>query len=231
MSHATLIATANREKGSRSARRLRLAGSIPAVVYGEGVEPLPIAVEAKSFRTAVSGEQGINSLIELDADGKKFLVMARDIQRHPVRGTVAHVDFQVVDPNQPVVVEVPLHMVGDAVEVRHADWEVDQQMFSIEVRSRPDQIPTHVDVDISDLKVGGTIRVEELDFAQGCRARRRPDRLGRDVSSRSHHGPREGGRGDRNRGIVRRGAAALSRPRPTRECEHPGHPRTGQPRS
>ena len=167
MTHATLHATATRDKGSRNSRRLRAAGSIPAVVYGEGVEPLPIAVEAKSFRTAVSGEQGINSLIELDADGKKFLVMARDIQRHPVRGTVAHIDFQVVDPNQAVVVEVPLHIIGDAVEVRHADWEVDQQMFSIEVRTRPDEIPTHIDVDISDLKVGGTIRVEELTLPKG----------------------------------------------------------------
>jgi large subunit ribosomal protein L25 len=167
MTHAKLHATATRDKGSRNSRRLRAAGSIPAVVYGEGVEPLPIAVEAKSFRTAVSGDQGINSLIELDADGKKFLVMARDIQRHPVRGTVAHIDFQVVDPNQAVVVEVPLHIIGDAVEVRHADWEVDQQMFNIEVRTRPDQIPTHIDVDISDLKVGGTIRVEELTLPKG----------------------------------------------------------------
>ena len=156
---------------------------------------MPIAVEAKSFRTAVSGEQGINSLIELDADGKKFLVMARDIQRHPVRGTVAHVDFQVVDPNQPVVVEVPLHIIGDAVEVRHADWEVDQQMFSIEVRTRPDQIPTHIDVDISNLKVGGTIRVEELELPKGVEPGRRPDGVGRDVATRSHHGPRrQGGR-------------------------------------
>jgi large subunit ribosomal protein L25 len=167
MSHATLHATTTRAQGSRNSRRLRLAGSIPAVVYGEGVTPLPIAVEAKSFRTAVSGEQGINSVIELDADGKKYLVMAREIQRHPVRGTVAHIDFQVVDPNQAVVVEVPIHIIGDAVEVRHADWEVDQQMFNIEVRTRPDQIPTHIDVDISDLKVGGTIRVEELTLPKG----------------------------------------------------------------
>jgi len=100
--------------------------------------------------------------------------MAREIQRHPVRGTVAHVDFQVVDPNEPVVVEVPLHIIGDAVEVRHADWEVDQQLFSIEVRTRPDQIPTHIDCDITDLKVGGTIRVGGPCVAQGCRTRWRP---------------------------------------------------------
>ncbi len=167
MSHATLHASTSREQGSRNSRRLRLAGSIPGVVYGFGVEPLPVSVDAKSFRTAVTGEQGLNTLIDLDADGKKFIVMAREIQRHPVRGTVAHIDFQVVDPDQPVVVEVPLHIIGDAVEVRHADWEVDQQMFSVEVLARPSDIPTHLDVDITELKVGGTIRVADVAMPKG----------------------------------------------------------------
>jgi large subunit ribosomal protein L25 len=131
---------------------------------------LAISVDAKSFRTAVSGEQGLNSLINLDAEGRTFLVMAREIQRHPVRGTVSHIDFQVVDPNKPVVTEVPLHLVGDAVEIRHADWEVDQQMFSLEVRARPDQIPTHIDVDISELKVGDSIHIEHVILAKGVEA-------------------------------------------------------------
>jgi large subunit ribosomal protein L25 len=167
MSQVTLNASTNRAQGSSSSRRLRGAGSIPAVVYGHGVTPLPVSVDAKAFRTAVSGEQGLNSLIDLDADGQKFLVMAREIQRHPVRGTVAHIDFQVIDPNQPVAAEVPLHLVGDAVEVRHADWEVDQQMFSLEIKTRPDQIPTHIDVDISGLKVGSAIRVADLVLPSG----------------------------------------------------------------
>jgi large subunit ribosomal protein L25 len=170
MPQVTLNATLSRDKGSRNSRRLRLAGSIPAVVYGGGGDTVSIAVDAKAFRTAVSGDQGLNSLINLDADGKHYLVMAREIQRHPVRGTVAHIDFQVVDPNKPVVTEVPLHMVGDAVEVRHADWEIDQQMFSLEVRARPDQIPTHVEVDISELKVGDSIRIEDLALAKGVEA-------------------------------------------------------------
>jgi large subunit ribosomal protein L25 len=66
-----------------------------------------------------------------------------------------------------VVAEVPLHLIGDAVEVRHADWEVDQQMFSIEIRTRPDQIPTHLDVDISELKVGSSIRVQDVVLPKG----------------------------------------------------------------
>ena len=167
MSHATLNATAIRGKGSRNARRLRLAGSIPAVVYGEGVSPLPVSVDAKSFRTAVSGDQGLNTLIDLDADGQKFVVMAREIQRHPVRGTVSHIDFQVVDPNKPVAAVVPLHMIGDAVEVRHADWEIDQQLFNLEVFTRPDKIPTHIDVDISHLIPSMAIRVGDVKLPEG----------------------------------------------------------------
>ena len=167
MSKVTLNASTSREKGSSNSRRLRSAGSIPGVVYGPGVSPLPISVDAKSFRTAVSGDQGLNSMIELDADGKKFLVMAREIQRHPVRGTVSHIDLQVVDPKSTVIAEVPLHMVGDAVEVRHADWEIDQQMFSLEIKTRPDTIPTHIDVDISDLKVGDSIRVSDIVLPEG----------------------------------------------------------------
>jgi large subunit ribosomal protein L25 len=84
-----------------------------------------------------------------------------------VRGTVAHIDFQVVDPNQVVVAEVPLHIIGDAVEVRHADWEIDQQMFSIEVKTRPDLIPNFIEVDISDLTVGAAIRVSDLALPEG----------------------------------------------------------------
>lgn len=170
MPQVTLNASLSRDKGSRSSRRLRQAGSIPAVVYGGGVDTVSIAVDAKAFRTAVSGDQGLNSLINLDADGQKYLVMAREIQRHPVRGTVAHVDFQVVDPNQPVVTEVPLHIVGDAVEVRHADWEIDQQLFNLEVFARPDRIPTHVDVDISHLTPGDVIRLGDVVLPEGVTA-------------------------------------------------------------
>jgi large subunit ribosomal protein L25 len=170
MPQVTLHALTSRERGSAGSRRLRHEGAIPGVVYGHGVGPLPVSVNAKEFRTAVSGEQGLNALITMDADGTTYTVMAREIQRHPVRGTVSHVDFQVVDPNQTVVAEVPLHLIGDAVEVRHADWEVDQQMFSIEVKTRPDRIPHSIDVDISELTAGAAIRVGDLVLPEGVEA-------------------------------------------------------------
>ncbi len=167
MSQAALSASTTRVLGSRASRRLRGDGSIPAVVYGSGVSVLSVAVNAKEFRAAVSGDQGLNSLITLEAGGVQYLVMAREIQRHPVRGTVSHIDFQVIDPDKAVVAEVPLHLVGDAVEVRHADWEIDQQLFVLEVRTRPDRIPTHFDVDISEMRAGTSIRLGELVLPDG----------------------------------------------------------------
>ena len=170
MSQITLSAATDRVHGSASSRRLRIAGSIPAVVYGEGITAVHVAVNAKEFRTAVSGEQGLNSLINLEVAGKTYTVLARELQRHKVRGTVAHIDFQVVDPNKPVVAEVPLHVIGDAVEVRHADWEVDQQLFNIEVKARPSDIPTFINVDISELKPSGAIRISDLTLPAGVEA-------------------------------------------------------------
>ncbi len=193
MSEATLHASTERAAGTRNSRRLRLAGSIPAVIYGADMAPLTVAVDAKAFRGAVSGERGLNTVIELDAAGATYTVMAREIQRHPVRGTVAHIDFQIVDPNEPVEVEVPLHVIGDAVEVRHADWELDQQLFSLQIRTRPDQIPTHVDVDISTLRPGGAIRVGDVVLPAGVEAA--VDRALSVVTTRAGRTAKAGGAG------------------------------------
>jgi large subunit ribosomal protein L25 len=170
MPETTLVAEVGRETGSSDTRRLRSGGKIPAVVYGQGIDPLAIAVDSSEFRQALSGEQGLNTLLDLVAGEQHFLVLAREIQRHPVRGTVNHVDFQVVNRSQGVEVEVPLQVIGEALDVRHHDWEVDQQLFSIHVKAAPDRIPNSITVDISDLKVGGTVRVGDLVLPEGVEA-------------------------------------------------------------
>jgi large subunit ribosomal protein L25 len=170
MSQITLNATTKRPLGSRPVRRLRAEGQIPGVVYGEGTSPFPVAVDAKAFRNAVSGAHGLNTVLTLTTEDGSYTVMARQIQKHPVKNVVAHVDFQVVDLTKGVVVEVPVHVVGDAVDVRHHDWEVDQKAYSMLVRATPDAIPTFVTVDISDLKVGGAIRVIDVPLTDGVEA-------------------------------------------------------------
>ena len=117
MAEITLTADAGREIGSSSTRRLRAEGRIPGVVYGHGVDPIPVAVVAREFQVAMSGEAGLNTLLSLEVDGTDYLTLARDIQRHPVRSTVTHVDFLIVDRDELISAEVPITLVGEAVEV------------------------------------------------------------------------------------------------------------------
>jgi large subunit ribosomal protein L25 len=162
MADITLLAESGRTIGSRPARRLRADGRIPGVLYGPGVAPISVSVSARDLRGALSTEAGLNAVLSLSVDGKKYVTMARELQRHPVRGSVTHVDFQVVDPNREVSADVPITLVGEAVEVNRADGVLEQQMFSLTVRSRPADIPTHIEVDVSELVIGAAVRVSDL---------------------------------------------------------------------
>jgi large subunit ribosomal protein L25 len=175
MAEITLVAEAGRAAGSRPTRRLRAEGRIPAVVYGHGADPIAVSVVGRDLRAALSTEAGLNALLSLQVDGSSYLTMAREIQRHPVRGTVLHVDFQVVDREQQVSAEVPVNLVGEATEVDHADGVVDQQLFSLPVKARPEDIPSHVEVDISALTVGTSVRVSDVTLPAGVELDIDPD--------------------------------------------------------
>jgi large subunit ribosomal protein L25 len=97
----------------------------------------------------------------------KLMTMARELQRHPVRNTVIHVDFQVVDPNREITSEVSITLVGEALELHRADGILDQQLFALPIRSRPSDIPTHLEVDITDLVIGSAVRVSDIVLPAG----------------------------------------------------------------
>jgi large subunit ribosomal protein L25 len=162
MAETTLLAESGRTTGSRPARRLRTDGRIPGVVYGPGVDPIAVSVAARDLRGALSTDAGLNAVLSLHLDGKEYLTMARELQRHPVRGSVTHVDFQIVDPDREVSAEVPITLVGEAIEVQRGDGVLEQQMFALTVRARPADIPTHLEVDISELVIGAAVRVSDL---------------------------------------------------------------------
>src|SRR3982074_1581558 len=96
MAEITLLAEAGRPTGSRPSNRLRSAGRIPGVIYGHGTDPMAISGNGRHLRTALTPQAGLNALLSLQLDGKTHLTLAREIQRHPVRHTVTHVDFQIV---------------------------------------------------------------------------------------------------------------------------------------
>jgi len=162
-----LVAEPGRPVGTRPSRRLRADGRVPAVVYGPGVDAFPVMVQARDLRSALNTEAGINAVLSLRVDGKSYLTMARELQRHPVRGNVIHVDFQVVDPNREISAEVPISLVGEPVELHRSDGVLDQQLFALPVRARPADIPVHFEVEISQVVIGSAIRVSEIALPEG----------------------------------------------------------------
>lgn len=143
---------------------------MPGVVYGHGTEPVAVAVGGRELRLALSGEAGSNTLLSLQTGKKSFLTVARELQRNPLSGMVTHVDFQIVRRDEVIGAEVPVVLVGDAIEVHHAEGVVDQQLFALPVRAKPADIPTSVEVDVSALVVGAVIRVGDLDLPSGVTA-------------------------------------------------------------
>ena len=167
MAEFTLVAEAGRTVGSRPARRLRDEGRIPAVVYGNGVDPISVTVAARDLRAALNTDAGVNAVLSLQVGDTTLMTMARELQRHPVRNTVIHVDFQVVDPNREITSEVSITLVGEAIELHRADGILDQQLFALPIRSRPSDIPTHLEVDITDLIIGSAVRVSDIVLPPG----------------------------------------------------------------
>ena len=177
MAEFILLAEPGRPIGSRPARRLRAGGRVPAVVYGQGVDPVPVTVRARDLRAALSTEAGLNAVLSLRVDGKPYLTMARELQRHPVRGTVIHVDFQIVDPEREISAEVPISLVGEAIELHRTDGVLDQQLFSLPVRARPADIPAHLEVDVSEVVIGSVIRVSEIALPGGVITELEPESI------------------------------------------------------
>ncbi len=139
----TLTAETGRPVGSRSSRRLRAEGKVPAVVYGAGTDPTAIAVRWSDLRAALITDAGMNALITLDVDGDERLTIVKDMQRHPVRRDVTHVDFIVIDRNKAIDVDVPV-VLEDTEGDNLAGLVVDQQLFSLAISAKPGSIPNEL---------------------------------------------------------------------------------------
>src|SRR5919108_2385284 len=167
MADIVLAAQAGRPTGSSASRRLRATGKVPAVVYGRGTEPRAVSVDWRDLRSALNTDQGVNALLTLDLGGRKTKAIVKELQRHPVRRDVLHVDFLEVDPDKPVDTEVTIVLEGDAEKVTREQGVVEQILNAIVVTGKPADIPGHIAVDVSDLEIGQTITVAELALPAG----------------------------------------------------------------
>lgn len=162
-----LKAATGRELGSSSARRLRKEGKIPGVVYGLTADPVAVSLEYAEARKALTTDAGLNALLNLEIDGNAELCLVKDLQRHVVRDEVTHIDFLRVDPKARIELEVPLVLTGESREVANVSGIIDQTLFTITVATLPTTIPNEIVVDISDMAVGDSIRVEDLILPDG----------------------------------------------------------------
>jgi large subunit ribosomal protein L25 len=167
MPEITVVAEASRPIGSRPSGRLRAAGQIPGVIYGHGRDPLPISVDGRALRAALTTDAGLNALLALQVGDETHLTLAREIQRHPVRSTVIHVDFLIVSRDEVVSADVPINLVGEARKVGQVDGRIEHQLTSLTVHAKPADIPTYLEVDISEMEVGDTLRVSDITLPAG----------------------------------------------------------------
>jgi large subunit ribosomal protein L25 len=177
MADVQLVAEPGRTEGSRSSRRLRREGRIPAIVYGHGIEPIAVSIDARELRVALNGEAGSRALLDLRVGGERHLAVARQLQRHPVRHTVTHVDFQVVSRDEIISADIPINLVGDAVAVHRGDGTVAQDLTALTVKARPADLPPHIEVDVSELEIGGSIRVSDITLPDGVETDADPEQV------------------------------------------------------
>jgi large subunit ribosomal protein L25 len=157
-----LAAETGRPTGSSASRRLRAAGKIPAVLYGRGADPAPLSVDWRELRAALTTDKGLNALLTLQVGRKKTKAIVKELQRHPVRRDVLHVDFLAVDVDVAITTDVPIVLEGEAIKVLREQGIVDQVLSALVISAKPDAIPGHISVDVSDLEIGHTITVADL---------------------------------------------------------------------
>lgn len=170
MSQTKLVATTGRTTGSPSSRRLRTDGHIPGVLYGRGMEPISVAVERRDLRVALSGPAGSNTVLALEVDGKSYPAVVREMQRHPIKRTVSHIDFLQVNMNEEITVSVAVRIEGESKAVQAVGGLVDPAVDSVEVSCTPNNMPSEFVVDITNMQPGDTIRLSDLVMPAGVTA-------------------------------------------------------------
>jgi large subunit ribosomal protein L25 len=147
--------------GKGAARRSRMAGNLPAVIYGRGSDPLAIEVNRRELAVALNSDSGLNTLLDIEVDGTTTLALTRELQRDPVRGTPLHADFVKIDRKEAVEVEVPVHVTGESPGAKEGGV-LEHLLFMAHVKALPSDVPQEIEADVSGLGIGDTLRVADL---------------------------------------------------------------------
>lgn len=169
MANNTLKSELREATGKGAARKLRQDGKIPAVVYGAGAEAVHLSLDTHDTEYLFHRISVDNTIVELDIPGEKEPVatLVREIQTHPWKATLLHVDFLRIQQGVAVDVDVPVHLVGTPVGVRESGGVLEQTIHDLPMRCIPSKIPEVIEVDVTHLDVNDVIHVSDLTFDEG----------------------------------------------------------------
>ncbi len=165
--NATLSAEMRSDSGKGVARKLRAAGRVPGIVYGHGREPQSLSVVARDLDKLLGSIAVSSTVVELGLGGATTKTLIREIQRHPFKKMIMHVDFQELVAGEKVIVDLPLVFVGVPEGVRLSGALLEQILHKVEVRVDPANIPNHIDVDVSHLAMGHSLHIRDLELPAG----------------------------------------------------------------
>ena len=160
--------------GKGAARKLRATGQVPGVVYGHGMDPMPVAVDGRELYHILHTDAGSNVLIDLNVGSDRHLTLAREIQRDHVRGQFLHVDFLAVRRDEKIHVDVPVELIGDSHGVKEGGV-VEHHLWEVRVECLPGDVPERIEGDITKLGIGESLKVTELAVPPGVEVLSDPD--------------------------------------------------------
>jgi large subunit ribosomal protein L25 len=167
MASANLSAKPRDNSGKGVSRKLRGEGRIPAVVYGHGRDPLSLSINTRELERLLDHIAAESTVIDLDIDGKPSKTLIREIQRHPFKRQILHVDFQELVAGEKISVRLPIVLVGVPDGVRMDGGILDQTMRELEVEVDPSNIPNHIEFDVTKLTIGSSIHVRDIPLPEG----------------------------------------------------------------
>jgi len=177
VSETALIVESRASTGKGAARKLRAAGRIPAVLYGQGKGSVPLTIDPRALEKVLRSG-GANTLLDITVEGRPELgspvALVKELQRHPIRGTIVHADLYQVDLTRTVEVEVPVHLVGKAKGLDFGGI-LEHSLREIALECLPRSIPAAIEVDISNMELGDVIHVRDLVLPAGVSLLTDPD--------------------------------------------------------
>jgi large subunit ribosomal protein L25 len=161
--------------GRSAVRKLKAAGSVPAVMYGSKDKPEALQVSKRDINALLSHAAGENILVELEIAGKSRLALVQEVQHAPLGGAVLHVDFHAISQDEVIQADVPLEPIGTANGVKNMGGLLEQSLRSLSIDCLPRDLPDVIRVDVSALNIGDSIHVRDLPLPEGVTTRIQPD--------------------------------------------------------